>query len=65
MKPTIQISKKPQFLTGVDPAVPLFEKELSEPVDVTCQWATSKTLDCAWVLENRVVTHDIRAAPVV
>jgi hypothetical protein len=52
IKPAVQISKKPQFLSGVDPAVPLFEKELSEPVDVTRQWATSKTLDCAWVLEK-------------
>ena len=52
IKPAVQISKKPQFLPGVDPAVPLFEKELGEPVDVTRQRAISKTLDCSWVLEE-------------
>lgn len=52
IKPAVQISNKPQFLPGVDPAVSLFEKELSKSVDVTRQWATSKTLDCTWVLEK-------------
>jgi hypothetical protein len=35
IKPAAQISKKPQFLPGVDPAVSLFENEFGEPVDVT------------------------------
>jgi hypothetical protein len=35
IKPAVQTSKKPQFFPGVDPAVPLFEKEFGEPVDVT------------------------------
>jgi hypothetical protein len=52
IKPAVQISKNPQFLPGVDPAVALFEQEPSKPVDVTRQWATSKTLDCAWVFEK-------------
>jgi hypothetical protein len=62
IKPAVQISKKPQFVPGVDPAVPLFEKELSKPVDVTRQWATSKTLDCSWVLEEPCHHTSIRAA---
>jgi hypothetical protein len=52
IKPAVQVSKKPEFLPGVDPAVALFEKKPSKPVDVARQWATSETLDGAWVLEK-------------
>jgi hypothetical protein len=52
IKPAVQTSKKPQFFPGVDPAVPLFEKEFGEPVEVTRKWAISKTLDCSWVFEE-------------
>lgn len=72
IKPALQISKKPQFLSRVDPAVALFEKEPSKPVDVTRQWATSKTLDCAWVLEkpcrhasNTSVTSRLDVWPII
>jgi len=34
IKPTVQVSKKPEFLPGVDPTVTLFEKKPSKPVDV-------------------------------
>jgi len=72
IKPPVQISKKPQFLPVVDLAVALFEKELSKPVDVTRQWATSKTLDCAWVFEkpchhasNTSVTSRLDVGPII
>jgi hypothetical protein len=52
IKPAVQVSKKPELLSGVDPAVALFEKEPSKPVGVARQWATSETVDGAWVLEK-------------
>ena len=34
IKPAIQVSKKPEFIPGVNPAVALFEKKRSKLVDV-------------------------------
>ena len=52
IKPAVQVSKKPQFVPGVDSAIALLEKQPRELVDVTGQWATSETLDGAWMLEK-------------
>ena len=34
IKPAIQVSKKPEFIPGVNPAVALFEKKRSKLVDM-------------------------------
>jgi hypothetical protein len=52
IKPAIQVSKKPEFIPGVDSAVAQLEKKLSKLVDVASQWATSETLDRARMFEE-------------